>query len=749
MHTFFINTSAKEIDKYRVLFDIGYENRDLVPLRCSIDQWFDKDQGYLACADSMSEMIDMYDDLDNDFNLILFIDLSSVRCGSTHIKEGCHEAARSDALNMVFIRLVRKTLIDRLAQYERKPHEALIMFGTDKNGSMSKTSINKDYYDKIVEENLLRIIGIPDNDELLLLAKNANENKEGYTEFKAQLTGICTNAPVYSAAEAFPEDFDLLCREIMEDANVAGACHAFFVRALKQVFNKAETPIINLVACPINNSAETMNKSIHALNRINLACYILTCTYTNTTLETVEDGTSAPRPFREYTSKELSSLLKSKEMHFKKKAEELSKIEDAFEEVDLAPTLLQFSGSKFGLDEYGKRGIELIEEDVDTSRHQDNDKESTESIPEDIINNKRGLTVKDKKHRNLLENDGYTLFSDSVDFSEKPNGKTDADGYIKLAKKLRLHHIEFLDKLKINYVEILSHYSGKAEDNTPATLKKRRVSKADPQFDDDSKEYRYSDSKIPEERQLKTVKAISEQAYSSVVSDYLEFCAGRSLALTDIEKQCDWFITRVRRIQEGIKNIWKVGGALIGGLLLFLVPYLVIQWKAITASPASATTALINTACPLLLLIGFFAAAVSMYKKKYKKAWEQLVSKSDEALKRNMSAAEMYDKLLSSVIPSLRWVYDYKMDVEFYSDCCIHAKAKLNHHISKLKERVKSIGNMINDLECEMDKVEPLPENHSIDYNLAFCAGEKNKAFYTIIDQDFLNRDGKKRRKQA
>ena len=170
----------------------------------------------------------------------------------------------------------------------------------------------------------------------------------------------------------------------------------------------------------------------------------------------------------------------------------------------------------------------------------------------------------------------------------------------------------------------------------------------------------------------------------------------------------------------------------------------------IYASPASITTALIYIGGPVLLLITLFTAAVLVYKRKYRKAWDQLVSKSNEALARNKLSAEMYDKLLCSVIPALRWVYEYKMDVEFYADCCTHAKAKLNHHISKLKDRVKNIGNMIADLECESGTVEPdAGEDNSIDYNLAYCTGEKNKAFYTIIDSHFLNRDIKKRRKQA
>ena len=77
MHTFFINTSDKNVDEGKILFDINYENRALVALKCRIEDWPDKEKGYLACVEKMSEMMDMYDDMNKQFNLIIYIDLSN------------------------------------------------------------------------------------------------------------------------------------------------------------------------------------------------------------------------------------------------------------------------------------------------------------------------------------------------------------------------------------------------------------------------------------------------------------------------------------------------------------------------------------------------------------------------------------------------------------------------------------------------------------------------------------------------
>ena len=74
MHTFFINTSKKELNEYDVLFDIHYEKKTLVSMKCPMSDWSDGDKGYMACVKQMSDMIDGYVELNNAFNLIIYID---------------------------------------------------------------------------------------------------------------------------------------------------------------------------------------------------------------------------------------------------------------------------------------------------------------------------------------------------------------------------------------------------------------------------------------------------------------------------------------------------------------------------------------------------------------------------------------------------------------------------------------------------------------------------------------------------
>ena len=91
------------------------------------------------------------------------------------------------------------------------------------------------------------------------------------------------------------------------------------------------------------------------------------------------------------------------------------------------------------------------------------------------------------------------------------------------------------------------------------------------------------------------------------------------------------------------------------------------------------------------------------------------------------------------MIPALRWVYEYKLDVDYCAECCSVADAKIEHHRRKLRDRVASIKNMLSDLEYNDSEEEEASRNKintedAVDYNVSFCSGEKNRRFYSVID---------------
>ena len=134
----------------------------------------------------------------------------------------------------------------------------------------------------------------------------------------------------------------------------------------------------------------------------------------------------------------------------------------------------------------------------------------------------------------------------------------------------------------------------------------------------------------------------------------------------------------------------------------------------------------------------------AVQRKKYRDTWKEFKEKSDEVLRENALAAEKYDRLLSVFVPTLRWVYEYKLDVEFYAECCKMARAKVGHHMQKLHDRVVAVGNIIEDLEVDPEVLErfgrgaDIKAGNDLDYNLSFCTGNTNRAFYSIVDNAFL-----------
>jgi hypothetical protein len=431
---------------------------------------------------------------------------------------------------------------------------------------------------------------------------------------------------------------------------------------------------------------------------------------------------------------------------FQKKYHETQRLSESFTEMKLAPPLYSFDNRRFALDEYGRR--EKVFDIVDVEDAKDEEKESKD-VEEGIVRpkDKKAVVVKDATANSLLSKEEYPLFDyRGENYDDSILGrKAPPEQYVAEAQKLRKHHLDYLQRLKVHVSDRLSNYAGRSDENDPALLRKRKVSVAEEDFEDTARDYIYAKpGKTEENRKLKTVEDIAETAYTSTLLDYMEFCAGRSVAVTDIEEQCNWFVTRVHQIKESLRKIQLVAIGLFLAIIALYLPFAVLQWEAITKNALTLTVALASVAVPIVLLILIVVVASAVQRKKYRKAWKEFKEKSDLVLEENAIAAEKYDRLLSVYVPTLRWVYEYKLDVEFYADCCKMARAKIGHHIQKLHDRVVTIGNIIEDLETDTTESVHIAEksrknsNDEIDYNVSFCSGKKNRKFYAIIDTQFL-----------
>ncbi|HIZ71951.1 MAG TPA: hypothetical protein H9964_00035 [Candidatus Gallimonas intestinavium] len=719
MHTFFINTSKTEFKPYDVLFDIHLENKTLVTMQCPLGDWWDEEKGYRACVKTMAGMIDGYVELNNAFNVILYVDLTE-NAGYTAIpRDPMNQREREEyceALQRIYRYLFLQSMTHDLIEEGREPKSVLIMFGVDKkheHGGVVKDAPAPEG----INSDLLKLLGIRED----AAAEPAGSESGGKAAEPADEIGAKAEAMYRELLElrkqALPaglnDEFlkDIL-REWCQTAVQSGvqAASQRVVNLFRDTAREnARRASLCMVSAPYDYVAARFDKCIRAMSLLNIAIHLLKCVESNSIYEeSADDANGKPKPFITYNAKEIVDLLRKKQTLFSQKEREIKKLETQYTDLGLAPTLYKFDHEKFGLKENGERtdaGVRGVKKPL--------------------------LETKDNFSDLCKEDEGAQKQGGSAG-AQKQGGSDDLEKLIKDANRLKQEHHDFLDKLKRTADTVLSHYAGRSSENNPAMLT--------------TGGYNYcADKKQREQATIETVKDSSETAYRSALREYMGFCARRTVTLTEIDDQYDWFIAKIKRIAQSLKKLKAVSVILLVAMVVIYIPFLVIQAGDIVRNVATMMVAAVSVLVPLVLTALILAVVAASEKKQYGKAWAQFESRSKSAMAGNKNAVEEYNFFLFSVIPALRWVYDYKLDVDYYYDCCIVAKAKLEHHRKKLSEREMAIGNIIADLDAGRGG-ESRPDGNGegkpgteIDYTKPFCTGEKNIAFYSVFTAETLN----------
>lgn len=739
MHTFFINTSRKDLNGYEVLFDIHYENKALVSMHCPMAGWYDTDEGYAVCVKQMGDMIDGYAEMNNAFNLIIYIDLSEYEAYTSIRRDAFHDRERDEccrAMHILFTHVISESILDALVNEGRRPQNLLILFGEEKR--FTDFYVSGDDPDRTaVMQKLFGFIGLPGEAEIESVARAVEESGEADKTgvLRTRLCDACGKELVPGIRKSYSDDLDLWCCEIMDSANIPQAGSDLFDRI--QGINSVESDRmgVEILSCPYDCYACRVNKSALALSQLNVALHVLKCVEAASIYRGSSDtGVKQLMEFHAYTVEEVVPLLAAKEALYAGKVSEIEELATSYSELGLAPQLSVLDHKKFGLDEYGDRDLKLTVTDAEPDTQAEKEKKDDDPEAAIVAENGKKVMVSAAEGRTLLECEDFQKF----DYTYEQNTgvlltkKATAEQYIEEAKNVRRHHLDYLKKLQNHVSDLLSNYAGKSKENKPAMLQVGGC--------------RYA-AAGRENRVLESVGKVSEKAYGTVLDQYLEFCAGRSVAMTDVEEQCNWLITRVCQVRESLRKMKYAALGLLAAILFVYLPFVILQYEAIRINLLTITVGLCSVAVPLVVLYLVFAIAAALQKRKYRKFWKQFKEKADAALAENTAAAKSYDELLLSVIPALRWVYEYRLDVEYCTECCSVAGAKIEHHRRKLRSRISAIRNMLTDLEYKAPETAPVPEKtekavDAIDYNMAFCTGEKNRAFYAVIDRDLLGLSG-------
>ena len=770
MHTFFINTTQKRMDPYDVLFDVHRESRKLVVLQSGFGKPDGQQNGFASCVRTMGSLIDRYDNIDNSFIVIVYIDLSDipeyVSIGRDMYRQQDRENL-CEAMKEICVHLVRTTLLDPLRLLGRKPEEVLLLFGRD-IGHTKEQNVRRDYVESQIGKNALMLLGIPGEAQLAEILKRISvtedmpeeKKKSAYRAFREEALHAGPEAPMGFALNAYAEEIDLWCEELVLSQDVAGS-NENLCRQIRGIYAR-EKGSVHITECPFDCIAEKTNKAVLTLNRLNLACYLLRCADEGSVF--VDDDVSVQgddlteqedvrerilRSFKTYEAKELAELLESRRVKYDHALAALERYAGNFRGSTVTPILYQPDVARFRLNEHGENAVILAEEDLPMEEEAEASAEEADTENKAIPIQKRirrGFRSRVPKAVNLLAGDGYKCFDGTCRDAGEALGREKAspDAYAEAGRKVMMFHLRYLQMVKRHFSAILARYAGRSAENVWELLPQRRVCTVKPgEATGKNTLYRYAtDSRREEKRPFETVDMVSAQSYETEVGNYVRFCAGRSLRLTDIEEQCDRFVTKIRETEAALKKTGMIAIGLSLLMLLFCLPYPTIQWRMIIEDAGTFAMAAAFFAAPFLVLYIVFVFILAGYRRKYRKAWEQFCRESGKANEENASAVEGFDVFLNSVIPSLRWIYEYRLDVEFYGECCKLAKARIAHHRQKLSERTAAIRDIIENLECgqvtlcrnDAEESDPLK---GMDLDRPYCAGDKNPQFYTVIDSAF------------
>lgn len=743
MHTFFINASGQRIENYSDILEIQHETRKLISLDCPIDNWYAENGGYSDCVREIGDLIDTHKGINNSFNLIIYVDLLAVE-QYKNIPLGSHleRYACLEAMYPLFKHYIASTMIKELKNCGRVPNEVLVIFEENQK-PQDKDDVTRS--GRETKNSYVRsLMGLPEADEFKNFVSEFEKNNPEYNArlFCEKICEAYPDSATQNLIFTYEDEFDTFLNEMKE----LNSCEKALQKVFERIASGSSTDDrdVNAVSFITDRVADRSNKRERARRDLRLSFYILNCVEKETVFaENVNDKgetyTSVKAfPDIDWDKAVIAILKKSEEL--KKQYKIITTMSESFSALNLAPVLYAFDHKKFALDEYGKKAHEFEVVDVKEETAKDN------GVSEEIAlgsAEKKAVVRNDVSAEALFSEEEFqpfeykgSTYADNL-HEKNPDGAT----YIREASKLREHHIEYLEKFRQHMTDVLSNYACISEENEPALLKKRNTTVTELDIDAKSDECNYSyEDMAGETKKLDNVKAVSKTAYESVVLAYVEFCAGRSVSVSDIEEQCNWFITRVHQIEESLKKMKKIAIGFLIAFVAMYMPFLTIQWEVITKNPVNIAVALMSFAMPLAILCTVFELCRRVQHKKCGEEWKVYKAKADEALLENSISAEKYDKLLSAYIPALRWVYEYKLDVEFYSECCKMARAKINHHKQKLSERINTVRSIIDDLEIDEIKLEKLKnsvgivadDGVTIDYNVPFCEGEINRGFYSF-----------------
>ena len=359
MHTFFVNTTGKELENYSDIFEIQHETRRLVSLDCPLTEWNNEDKGYKACVRKMGELIDSYKNINNDFNLIIYADLLSYEV-YTSIPMNKHREryACLKALRSVLKHYINSTIVGELNECGRMPQEVLLIF--EENQPPKDGDETTEDGKNLIRSYTRCILGLPAESEIDKIVYNTVTDAEDvissdrFCEKIADSTCSCVGENVLHTY------LDLVDTFVSETKGYE-TCEQPVKQLLDRIIDCSyeDDRAVSSVSFVTNRRAGVANKQEKTRRNLRLCFYILACVEEETIFDKAsldKDDTPSVKTFPEVDWEDVAAELSAKGTIFKRKYDETQRLSESFSEMKLAPPLYAFDNQRFALDEYGRRG---------------------------------------------------------------------------------------------------------------------------------------------------------------------------------------------------------------------------------------------------------------------------------------------------------------------------------------------------------------------------------------------------------
>ena len=740
MHTVFVNASENTVGGRLDVLGMEKEFKNVIMMNSPLSHWFDRDGGFDQCALQLGEMIDSFQEINNRFNLIVYVDLLSIREYAAVFYNNSDVILQNvtyELIRAAVTRLMVDTLYSRLEALGRTPNgKMLLLLEQNKRRDEGRGNeiLGKDLHtlkEKAKAETFLRLLGLPSVEELeQKLRQTLPEERD------AVLSAIVeqSNAGLkwLKPAVLYRDQLRTFVKSIVEDKTPVQQAAYELVASVEKGFAADCNADVVISEYLTDRRSGYTNKEIESKRNLLIQCFLLDCISSESIYDMNGSETVAkqvPKPTEKVWAA-VGQRLAVKKRTYEKESVEVQRLNSDFGELGLAPELLKLPWEMFGLDETGNIRRRIVIS-ANPGKDKKNENLSPETDPkkkdeDEVLVDREGCVV------NWLPGQGLEFTDEDLPVEQKKGD------HRQNALTMANEHLSFLRNLSLKISRAVANYAGSSLSNKPAILRKRYVSAGNEEGYDVGKDYKYSPGlKVAETAPVETVRDTSKRAYITLMTEYLKFNASRSVSVSTVRDQCEIFVNRVRQIKESMNKLVSMLAVLAVALLFVYLPFVLLQWDAITENVWTVLVALVSLVIPFALLgIGYGVARV-LHKQKIRDAWEELQDLSNTAGDKNGKAAQAFSELLRRYIPSLRWCYEYVLDVDFYCDCCRVARAKLQHHWQKLQECREIVDNLLEDLEFDHISTAD-PEDYEIDYTGAYCE-EANRDYYSVMDVKMLD----------